>query len=169
MNELIETRCIVCDDFLSAGVCSKGHSQIKRKYVLKGWLSELPLVMQATVLTGIRGSDQVRDDISKSVIRWMRRKIINNGRAGGKFVRDDKLPDEKEFGQAVEYTSMHFVSHLSHVLQIIAYKHPEVETRKIAMKYYVRLCEKMHCQPETENHMDIRLSDDSVVKEQDYV
>ena len=144
--------------------------QIKtKKFVLKGWLSELPLVMQATILTSVRGSDQIRDDNTKAVTRWIRRKIINNGRNGGKFVRDDQLPDVIEFGQSVEYLSLHYVSHLSHALQIIAYKHPEVETRKIAMIYYRISCQKMHCQLEPEEQMDKRLSDDLVVEEQVYV
>jgi hypothetical protein len=66
---------------------------------------------------------------------------------------------EKGFGQ---YNS-HFVLHLIHAAEIIGYKHPDENIKKIWQEFYLNMCKAMHLNPETKKQMDNRLKDNPEV------
>lgn len=126
--------------------------------VLQEWVTELPLMMQGTLLTGIRGNDLAHAPRMKPVVRWLRSLLLNNGNPQNDFMEVGQLPTVEEFDDELEYLSCHYFLHLLHTLQIVGYKHPDTKIRLIASDYYSRLVDWCHLHPEPESEMDERLS-----------
>lgn len=55
---------------------------------------------------------------------------------------------------------MHYQTHFMHAVEILGYKHPNVETRVFWLEIYERLAHAYHLWPETEAQLDARLGDD---------
>lgn len=126
--------------------------------VLKDWVIKLPLMMQGTLMTGVRGPDTASCPNLKPVGRWIRSLILVNGNPENDFMEVQKLPAVEEFEKELEYLPIHYFTHLVHCLEIIGYKHPDGNVAAIALEYYFRLCDWLHMFPEPEEEMDIRLS-----------
>lgn len=126
--------------------------------VLKDWVVELPLMMQGTLMTCIRGND-IRDAPKmKPLTRWLRSLLLNNGNPENDFMEVPKLPAVEEFEDEIEYLSIHYFAHLLHSLEIVGHKHPDDEVAGIAIDYYARLVDFLHLEPEREEEFEKRLS-----------
>jgi hypothetical protein len=69
----------------------------------------------------------------------------------------DKLVDGyiKRLDALPHHSSMHFL----HAVEILGYKHPDVDIREWWCKLYLRLVGDLHLHPETEDELDRRLGD----------
>lgn len=54
----------------------------------------------------------------------------------------------------------HYTTHFMHAVEIVGYKHPDLEIREFWFDLYVRMVHALHTWPETEAQMDLRLGDD---------
>jgi hypothetical protein len=127
--------------------------------VLQDWVTELPLMMQGTLLTGIRGNDVAYAPKLKPVVRWIRANLLVQGNPENDFMEvPDGLPAVEDFEDELEYMPVHYYRHLIHTLEIIGYKHPDYEISSIAMEYYLRLVDWCHLAPESHEELDERLS-----------
>lgn len=126
--------------------------------VLKDWVTELPLMMQGTLLTSIRGNDTAPTPGIKKVGRWYRDLLLHNGNPENDFMEFQGLPRVEDIHDELEYSSVHYLLHLLHGLEIVGYKHPDPETSDIALDYYLRIVHWLHLSPETEQELDERLS-----------
>lgn len=133
--------------------------------VQQEWVLELPLKMQTVLLANIRGVDSQWMPGLKTIGRWYRSVILNNGNKTtdpSDFMKPGALPtfDEPELLREVEYVPVHFFHHLILGMEIIAYKHPDGPTRRIAEYYYLGMVGLLHMNPETEPQLNWRLEDD---------
>lgn len=75
----------------------------------------------------------------------LRDKVLDH--IGGLFMKSrDELP-------------FHYFTHFMHAVEIIGYKHPNLEIRKWWYNFYIRMVSALHMFPETEEQMDARLGD----------
>lgn len=126
--------------------------------VVRDWLSELPFKAQAVVLIGIRGCDSVaKFDPSKDLttaLRFVALKPAN--RDTGTFMRKappDKVPNLDPYPH-------HWVTHMMHAVQVVAYCHPDSDIRIQWQGIYNQFCDELHMPPETREEMLERLKGD---------
>lgn len=67
------------------------------------------------------------------------------------------LQEKGPLARELEFCSQHFYSHLMHGLEVVAYKHSDGDTRRVARSLFIGMCLLMHLVPETEDDMDARL------------
>lgn len=127
--------------------------------VLQTWVQNLTWKEQSAIMTAVRGSDEFYNPLLRSLVRWLRRSTLYDADLDGTFVKYGDLPTEKDLKPILEYMRVHFVSHLMHGLQIIAYRCPDDKISDTARYYYFKICEMLHCNPETLDQMDARLKD----------
>ncbi len=76
-----------------------------------------------------------------------------------------RLPEAMaEFERSHDQYSHHFMMHLIHSAQVLGYKHPDEEVRRVWTDFYNRMCNRFHMLPEPESIMDHRLTEDRVAK-----
>ncbi len=66
---------------------------------------------------------------------------------------------ENDFFNGNGELAHHYLLHFYHGAEILGYKHPDPRFRDRWHKFYLRACEAMHVNPETEAEMDKRLGD----------
>jgi hypothetical protein len=141
--------------------------------VLQDWVMELPYMQQSVLLSAMRNADGVeKGHPSKDLIRWYRRCVVisafdgvaliyPNSPGGGSYtgpVEDVNLAVDN-FIRARDGMQLHYYAHTMHAFEIIGYKHPIDWIRKFWYNVYVRMCEALHCWPETEEQLNNRLGD----------
>ena len=156
------------------------------KNVLQDWVCELPLMMQTTLLTSIRGPDGCpKYGPTKMLLRWYRRCILTAAMEGctlhtpfdprgGSFMGPSYNPAKQPPGKAGAWKCMmdkiideylreldsiphHFQMHFLHSAEIIGYKHPNPSIKKWWFNVYLTLVRDLHLQPEREASLDERL------------
>lgn len=142
------------------------------KSVLQDWVMELGLREQGTLLTAIRGCDLVPkfplDSPERTLTAFVRYAVMNPFDAReidsepGCFMQS-KIPENFRASSLGHYPH-HWVMHLLHAMQIIAYKCLNFEIRNQAEIVYEKLVESMHLNPETSREMTERLSEDRIAK-----
>jgi hypothetical protein len=137
--------------------------------VTRDWVQELPWKMQSVMLTSTRGPDNHRYGSVKILNRWIRGQLFHDADPANPFIAEGSDPDnllERDFVAALqrelEYTTVHYYSHVLHTLEIIGYKHPEMEVWSVARELYSRLCHELHVIPESPSMLDNRLADVTV-------
>jgi hypothetical protein len=133
--------------------------------VFKEWVVELPWRMQSVLMTATRGPDgPMRYPNIKVLNRWTRDKLFNDADPANPFIihPDDPHPCElsviTELGKELEYTTVHYYSHVIHALEIIAYEHPEFPVQDSAYRLYYELGPVlMHMKPEQKHEHAARL------------
>lgn len=133
---------------------------------LRQWVVDLPWMQQGVLFSSIRSADGVaQEERSKLIIRELRDTLIKSARSTGSFL--GKRPDHLSLIAAMNgfvdgfgHYNSHFVLHLVHAAEIIGYKCPIREWRELWGEFYLKMCKAMHINPETEEQMDKRLSDD---------
>ena len=158
-----------------------------KKSVLQDWVTELTFMQQSVLIAAVRGPDGIgKDHQVKRLCRWLRRCILlsafdgkpiidpyyrNGGSFTGPSLRTDidyppnwdwrEAMDQEmtEYLRHVDELPHHFQLHFMHAAEIIGYKHPDAFIAGWWKKTYMRLCNDMHLNPETEEKMDYRLGD----------
>jgi len=128
--------------------------------VLQDWMGELSWKQQSVVLSSLRGPDTSYSPNLKRINKWIRRVTQNNADTSSQYMSDEKLPSLEDIEREVEFSSVHYFSHLLQGLEIIGYKHPDTKTARIARDYYEGLVrEVLHLNPETKSQLEERLKD----------
>jgi len=145
--------------------------------VLQGWVMQLPLREQGTLLTSVRGCDDepkawtstgVAYSPGRRLTAFIRWCFMNpadprevDHEEGAFFMSSAPFPFRpSEFG----HLPQHWYSHAMHALEIIAYRHPDRTTAVIAEQLYTAMVHNLHLNTETRGQMDARLSEDRIVK-----
>lgn len=133
----------------------------ENSHVQHKWLSKISWKMQTVVNQGLRAPDTHFCKSLKILCRWMRSVVLQNADKNHTFMCSKLgLPSLEELEHELNYCSVHFATHFLYALEIISYKHPESCIRDIAIQYYGGiLSELWHLHIETEQELDIRLSD----------
>lgn len=137
-------------------------------HVVKKWVAELTWKQQGVLLCACRGVDGFpKDHVSKPLTRMYRQTILNCAdlqlASGGDVFMgvgelDPKVADDFMNFQLDSYP-MHWLLHFTHAIEIIGYKHPDLDTRTFWMHLYVRIVKALHMNPETKDQLDFRLQD----------
>lgn len=136
--------------------------------VLHEWVHELTFQMQALLLTAMRGPDENNKyNAAKAVIRYLRGVICKpagdwDGSNNNDFMWGD-YAKFKTYASAFwadhdEYPH-HFIMHLVHCAEVVAYKHPVLHIADHWGDFYWNACKAFHMTPETPDEMDRRLND----------
>lgn len=137
--------------------------------VLKVWVMRLGRRHQGVLLTAVRGCDTApKEDSSKAFTRCLRGVILNahcgDAKKAQTFMEELNPSDEAErfnkFRKNLDHYPHHFVAHMTHAIEVIGYKHPDLQTRDRWHSYYRMLCKGLHVNPETEAELDLRLNAD---------
>lgn len=140
--------------------------------VLKNWVCDLPLREQGTLLTAIRGCDLTPkyplDSIERTMTAFVRCVVMNPfdereiNKEIGCFMQT-KLPDDWR-ASAFGHYPLHYVMHLVHALEIIAYRCPDVFFAGQALEAYEKFVKSFHLNIETDSEMEARLGEDRFLK-----
>ena len=125
------------------------------------WTLQLSWKKQTVMLQGLRAPDTHFCKNIKIVSRWLRSIVLNNADKNHSFMcRKNSMPEWEDLENELNYCSLHFTTHFLYCLEIVGYKHPDKEIRKIAFNYYEALVHYMcHFNIETEKELDTRLDD----------
>lgn len=152
--------------------------------VTQEWTHTLPMMQQTVLMTAVRGPDGLpKYGPIKMLLRWYRRCVLlsaMDGKVltdpidsnGGSFTGPSlDGPDDLDCWQDRMQTHVygylrdldaiphHFQLHFMHAVEIVGYKHPDLEIRMFWNALYERLAHDMHLWPETEDQLDSRLGD----------
>lgn len=139
--------------------------------ILYDWVQELGLRHQGVLLAAIRGCDGVaKHDPSKVVMRAIRAVVLVPFDArelvepkGFMYYESDSFWEGVcTLSKSMDEYPVHFIWHLIHACEVIAYKHPQVSVRMSFISAYYKLVTKFHVQPELEQAMDSRLTEDRI-------
>lgn len=130
--------------------------------VVRSWVSGCSFKQQTVLLTALRGVDgAIKQDPSKNFCKAMRMTLLQNASPGkGTFMQFTiKGEDALRFVENIDHYPVHWVLHFTHAAEIVGYKCPHKELREWWHEFYLRMVNAMHMNPETEEALDIRLSD----------
>lgn len=139
------------------------------KSVLQDWVMELPLREQGTLLTGIRGCDITPkfplDSTERQLVGFIRWCIMNPADPRevdipGGFFRSN--PPDSFKPSTFGHLPLHYVMHLIHVLEVIAYRHPYAFEKNRCLQMYCDFTRSFHLPMESEQQMIERLSEDRI-------
>lgn len=154
------------------------NDSTNRQSVLQDWVMELPLREQGTLLTAVRGCDlapkyapdgSVMDTQERRLTAWIRWAFMNPADPRevditGAFFQS--RPPEPFKASAFGHYPLHWVSHVMHALEVIAYRHPDkLGISLSAHVMYLRFVDMLHLKPEIRDDMIRRLSEDRIATE----
>lgn len=139
--------------------------------VMQTWTHALPLREQGTIVAGLRGCDVMPknpvDSTARQLVaylRWLTMVPADPREVDlepGTYMQSTPPPDgwrQSELG----HLPLHFVSHLMHAYEVVAYRHPETSRQVDALLIYSRLVEGLHLYAEPRSEMIARLSEDRI-------
>jgi hypothetical protein len=86
----------------------------------------------------------------KQVSKWIRSVSQRNADPSKSYMNDIVLPEPATLEKELEQLPCHFVHHFADALAVIAYGHPDDETRRYAYSVHVYIAEELfHFLPET--------------------
>ncbi len=144
--------------------------------VLQDWVMKLPLMMQGVLIAAVRGPDGLpKEHPSKVILRWYRRCILISAYKGepmtDPYVADGgsftgPWPIELTFDEAtrdllrgVDECSHHFLMHLIHGAEIIAYRHPDGKISFGWYLFYLEMVNALHLALEERPAFEARLGE----------
>lgn len=137
--------------------------------VLQAWVNTLGLRHQGTLLSGVRGCDTVsKNHPTKLIIRAFRadclRSYCGDASKAKTFIRP-MSPEEfidmvTPVLDSLDELPSHYLSHFMHSIQIVAFFHPDVTRRSLWNMLYLRICKRLHLNPETVDQLNQRLNVD---------
>lgn len=137
--------------------------------ILQTWATELPLRHQGVLLAAVRGCDgQPKENSAKPITRAIRGAFLNpaDRREMSKpssFMTEGFTQEELNlFLKSWDHYPIHFIDHILHACEVIGYKHPGAGTRVLFQIAYKRMVNKLHLNPESEQEMDTRLTEDRI-------
>lgn len=142
----------------------------ERVSVLQPWVMELPLREQGTLLTAVRGCDLTPknplDSIERQLVACLRYAFMvpadprEVGAEPGAFFQTELPKPFKPSG--IGHYPLHWISHVMHAAEVVAYRHPSVEIKFQWLGVYLAFCKNLHVNPETWEQFTARLSEDRV-------
>jgi hypothetical protein len=145
--------------------------------VMQEWTQRIPLRAQGTLLTGIRGCDLAPKDsdhlnsLERHLSAYLRHTFLNpadprevESQSGCWFRAIPPLPEygfEFRVSSLMHYP-MHWISHLMHCFEVVAYYHPFSPVRRDCFQIYQTFCEALHCYPESPNQAFVRFTEDRI-------
>lgn len=139
------------------------------KSVLQDWVMELGLRHQGVLLSACRGCDTApKNDSSKNITRAIRGVLLNAHSGDAKKAQTyiehvetaELIQRFNLFRKNLDHYPHHYVMHFIHTCEIIGYKHHDAETRKVWTGFYLKFCDGLHMNPESESELDKRLNAD---------
>lgn len=137
--------------------------------VLQDWVMELPLRAQGTLLTGVRGCDLVPklplDSTARQLTGFLRFCVMNPadprevGLPGAFFQPE---PPEKWKPSELGHYPQHWISHIMHCYEVVAYRHPDPTIGRKAMEIYRRFVYSFHLNCETHAQWHSRMIEDRI-------
>lgn len=139
---------------------------------MQPWVTELGLRYQGTLLTAIRGSDAwskfspekplVREIRGLVLVPYDKRELaVLDG-----FMTDFPNPQAsvafQQFCQNIDPMPIHYVMHVLHVMEILAYCHPNPQVATTYIHRYYKLAHKFHLNPERPEQLEQRMDEDRV-------
>lgn len=133
---------------------------------LRKWFNDLPWMQQGVLMSAFRNVDGVHQDGPHKILtRGIRAACIKSARTKGSF--NARRPDSKmlldaakDFINFGDELPLHFVTHLMHAAEVIAYSHPDEEVATLWRHIYYSIVESIHFNPESREEFSIRLMDD---------
>lgn len=142
------------------------------KSILQPWVTELGLRYQGTLLTAIRGYDHwAKYRPEKPLIREIRGLILVPHDPRELTVLDGFMtafPDPraedafKIFCDNMDAVPIHYVMHVLHVMEVIAYCYPNPRVASAYLVRYEKLAHKFHLNPERPDQLEKRMDEDRV-------
>lgn len=140
------------------------------------WCRALPIQQQSVLFLAGRGPDGIAKSHPCKAIQVAYRACVfvaarygrplRAGDQGDSFMSLAVLTDESLWQKAVEdffahqdSLPHHYLMHLMHGVQILGFKHPDLELRQRWHAFYLRMVSDRHLSPETKEQMDQRLGD----------
>lgn len=144
------------------------------KSVLQDWVMELPLRFQGALLVAMRGCDlapkygpdgEVLKSPERHLVQWLRWCVMTPAdprevEVPGSFFNWDFPRDLKP--SAFGHYPLHFVMHVVHALEIVAYHHRIRNRREQASELYNRFVHSFHLNPESQEQLWARLTEDRI-------
>lgn len=136
--------------------------------VLHDWVMELPLRVQGTLLTGVRGCDLTPkfplDSTERQLVAALRFAVMHPADprevdVPGAFFQST-VPIFK--ASALGHYPQHWVSHFLHCAEVVAYLHPESKVQREWWRVYSTLVHGLHLNIESKEAMIERLTEDRV-------
>lgn len=138
--------------------------------VLQDWVMELPLREQGTLLTGARGCDTTPklplDSSERQLVGFLRYCYMNPadprevGYEPGAFFQP--TPPTGWKASELGHYPLHWVAHLMHCYEVVAYRHPDAEIAAQAFAIYYAIVRSLHLVCEERDEMIERLSEDRI-------
>ncbi len=136
--------------------------------VLQDWVNSVGLKMQSILLSGFRAPDTKTKGVKKC-IRWMRGNCQIDADPKKQSYMQTIQMSKKLIDLAMdecEYLPVHFVHHFADSMVVMAYFHPDEETRQYAYWIHSLVAEELfHFKPETKDEFFERHRDKMLVKE----
>lgn len=140
------------------------------------WMKELPFQQQSVLFLASRGPDAVEKyHTCKEIQRAYRacvfiaakhgKRMLEFGEDGDSFMSLRRFStimwneDIENFLSHIDSLPLHYVTHIMHGAEILAYKHPDERFKRKWLEFYIAICNYMHVTPETPLDMDMRLKD----------
>jgi len=139
----------------------------EEKSVLQTWVMELPLKVQALMITAVRGPDGMpKFNRAKEIVKVLRGHILvcAEGDVGRTpfMTRDMSKIEFKglctEFFSDHDSVPHHFYMHLIHAAQAIGVYHPDRDIADMWTYFYLRACTDLHMNPETSQQFEKRMT-----------
>lgn len=139
--------------------------------VLRYWVMDLPLREQGTLLAAMRGCDLAPKPVDgynteRELVAYLRWLCLNPADAReigyeGGYMRSSP-PHEGWRQSELGHYPLHWVSHLMHAYEVVAYRHSDVALSIRAFFVYNRLARGLHLHIEPKAEFIERLSEDRI-------
>lgn len=146
--------------------------------VLQPWVMELPLRVQGTLLTCVRGCDDEPKTWTERGVAYSPGRRLTAfirycfmvpadprevGRVEGAFMMPEPpIPFKpSEFG----HLPQHWYSHAMHALEVIGFCHPNAILKNTAYEMYRMMAENLHLRVELRDHFFQRLTEDRIAND----
>lgn len=134
--------------------------------VVQDWLARCSWKEQTVLLCGLRGPDAGANKTLKAWTRWLRSVVCKNADNSDRFMQPEPVKlfttIDKEDANLLNNLPLHYVTHLLHAVEVVAYRHPDHMVSAQAITMYDDGCMFLHLSPEPKHAMTIRLADKNV-------
>lgn len=148
----------------------------EKNCVFPEWMFRLPFQQQSVLVLALRGPDNIRKHHPMKEVQRAYRGTVLKAARYGRLLEVGEAADSfmgmapiaqaeewarvrKDYFNSVDELPHHFHMHLMHGAEILGYKHPDPRLRGAWGAFYLDCCDDAHVPPETEESMDLRLSD----------
>ena len=140
--------------------------------VLQDWVMELPLREQGTLMTAVRGCDLTPkyplDSQERQLVAAIRGAFMvpadpREMDVVGGFMRSSPPANFKP--SCLGHYPHHWVMHVLHAVEVIAYRHPDTAVWYIWMPIYHSIVQSLHLNVETFEQFEQRMTEDRIAKD----